>query len=47
MTTSVRRSTVIDMRRRGLDAVTRASPHYFVTDEEIDRAVTAVAEIAS
>lgn len=47
VTASPRRSTVIDMQRRGLDAVTRASPHYFVTDDEIDRAVAAVAEIAS
>lgn len=46
VTTSVRRSAVIDMQRRGLDAVSRASPHYFVTDDEIDRAVAAVAEIA-
>ncbi|MQA16695.1 MAG: aminotransferase class V-fold PLP-dependent enzyme [Pseudonocardiaceae bacterium] len=46
VTTSTRRSAVIDMDRRGIDAVTRASPHYFVCDAEIDRAVAAVAEIA-
>ncbi|MGH4018299.1 MAG: aminotransferase class V-fold PLP-dependent enzyme [Pseudonocardiaceae bacterium] len=46
VTTSVRRSAVIDMDRRGMGAVTRASPHYFVTDDELDRAVAAVAEIA-
>ncbi len=46
VTTSVRRSAMIDMDRRGIDAVTRASPHYFVSDGEIDRAVAAVAEIA-
>lgn len=45
VTTSTRASTRIDMERRDLAAVTRASPHYFVSDEEIDRAVDAVAEI--
>lgn len=46
VTTSTRASTMIDMDRRGIDAVTRASPHYFVSDGELDRAVAAVAEIA-
>ncbi len=46
VTTSVRGSAVIDMDRRGIDAVTRASPHYFVSDGELDRTVAAVAEIA-
>lgn len=46
VTTSMRRSAMIDMDRRSIDAVTRASPHYFVSDGEIDRAVAAVAEIA-
>lgn len=46
VTTSVRGSAVIDMDRRGIAAVTRASPHYFVSDGELDRTVAAVAEIA-
>jgi len=36
----------LDIDRRGMGAVTRVSPHYFVTDDELDRAVTVVAEIA-
>lgn len=46
VTTSLRRSTVIDMDRRDIAAMTRASPHYFVSDDELDQAVHAVAEIA-
>lgn len=46
VTTSVRGSAMIDMDRRGIAAVTRASPHYFVSDGELDRTVAAVAEIA-
>ncbi|GAB2863565.1 aminotransferase class V-fold PLP-dependent enzyme [Lentzea nigeriaca] len=39
VTVSQRGSTMIDMTRRGLDEVVRASPHYFVTPEEIDQAL--------
>ena len=35
-------STLLDMRARGLDSVVRASPHYFVTPEQVDEAVAAV-----
>jgi selenocysteine lyase/cysteine desulfurase len=42
VTVSPAESSLIDMTRRGLDAVVRASPHYFVSPEQIDRAVTAV-----
>ena len=35
-------STRLDMEARGLDALVRLSPHYFNTEDEIDRAVTAV-----
>jgi selenocysteine lyase/cysteine desulfurase len=42
VTVSPAESSLIDMTRRGLDAVVRASPHYFVSSEQIDRAVTAV-----
>lgn len=38
-------NTRIDMGRRGLPAVVRASPHYFVSDEQIDRFVAAVAAL--
>jgi cysteine desulfurase/selenocysteine lyase len=39
VTVSQKGSTLIDMTRRGLDEVVRASPHYFVTPEEIDQAL--------
>jgi cysteine desulfurase / selenocysteine lyase len=39
-------SALIDMTRRGLDAVVRASPHYFVSPAQIDEAVTAVRSLA-
>lgn len=39
VTVSQSGSTLIDMTRRGLDEVVRASPHYFVTPEEIDQAL--------
>ena len=39
-------STLIDMTRRGLDGVVRASPHYFVTPEEIDQALERISRSA-
>lgn len=42
---SVRTSTQLDMSARGLDSVVRASPHYFVSPDQIDQAVSAVAAI--
>jgi cysteine desulfurase len=39
--------TLLDMSRRGLDAVVRASPHYFVSDEQLDEAVQAVRTVAA
>ncbi|RYJ04660.1 MAG: aminotransferase class V-fold PLP-dependent enzyme, partial [Actinomycetales bacterium] len=42
---SVRTSTRLDMTARGLDAVVRASPHYFVGPDQLDRAVGAVASL--
>jgi cysteine desulfurase / selenocysteine lyase len=45
VTVSPARSTLIDMTRRGLDAVVRASPHCFVSPEQIDQAVAAVRAI--
>ena len=38
-------STRLDMTRRGLDAVVRASPHYFVSPDDLDRAAEAVAAV--
>ncbi|AYJ48779.1 aminotransferase class V-fold PLP-dependent enzyme [Rhodococcus sp. P1Y] len=42
VTVSHRRSTLKDMNRRGLDSVIRASPHYFVTFEQLDLMVAAL-----
>lgn len=42
VTVSHRRSTLVDMNQRGLDSVIRASPHYFVTFEQLDRMVEAL-----
>jgi cysteine desulfurase/selenocysteine lyase len=39
-------STRLDMTERGLPAVVRASPHYFVSPDDIERAVDAVAAIS-
>jgi cysteine desulfurase / selenocysteine lyase len=46
VTVSGRSSTRYDMTERGLEAVVRASPHYFVSDAQIDAAVAAVAVLA-
>ncbi|MGB3369521.1 MAG: aminotransferase class V-fold PLP-dependent enzyme [Rhodococcus sp. (in: high G+C Gram-positive bacteria)] len=42
VTVSHRRSTLVDMNQRGLDAVIRASPHYFVTFGQLDEMVAAL-----
>jgi selenocysteine lyase/cysteine desulfurase len=39
-------STRLDMTARGLEAVVRASPHYFVSPEDLERAVEAVAAVS-
>ncbi|WP_041540274.1 aminotransferase class V-fold PLP-dependent enzyme [Catenulispora acidiphila] len=41
-----RSSTFHDMARRGLTELVRASPHYFVTEPQLDAAAEAVAELA-
>lgn len=38
-------STVLDMDRRGLDSVVRASPHYFVSPDDLAAAVSAVGRL--
>jgi selenocysteine lyase/cysteine desulfurase len=40
-------STRLDMTERGLPAVVRASPHYFVSPEDLEAAVEAVARISA
>ncbi len=42
VTVSHRQSTLVDMNQRGLDAVVRASPHYFVTLGQLDEMVEAL-----
>jgi cysteine desulfurase len=42
VTVSFAGSTRLDMEARGLDAVVRASPHYFVSFDDLDRAIGAV-----
>jgi selenocysteine lyase/cysteine desulfurase len=46
VTVSGRASTRLDMSRRDLDAVVRASVHYYNTEEELDRLCSAVGELA-
>jgi cysteine desulfurase len=45
VTVSGRASTLLDMDRRALPAVVRASPHCFVSPEQVDQAVAAVAAL--
>lgn len=47
VTVSRNTSTLFDMRSRGLSAVVRASPHYFVRPDQLDSAITAIAVIAA
>ncbi|USX51729.1 aminotransferase class V-fold PLP-dependent enzyme [Lentzea sp. HUAS12] len=46
VTVSQRGSTLLDMTRRRLDEVVRASPHYFVTPDEVDQALEIIGEVA-
>ena len=39
---SDRGSTLLDMQERGLDDIVRASPHYYNTEEEVERLVAAI-----
>jgi cysteine desulfurase len=44
---SSRSSTLLDMTDRGLDALVRASPHYFVSEGQLEEAAAAVSELIS
>ncbi|MEE2031617.1 aminotransferase class V-fold PLP-dependent enzyme [Rhodococcus chondri] len=46
VTVSHRSSTLLDMSARRLDAVVRASPHYFVSPADVDRFLASVRELA-
>ncbi|HET8994108.1 MULTISPECIES: aminotransferase class V-fold PLP-dependent enzyme [unclassified Rhodococcus (in: high G+C Gram-positive bacteria)] len=46
VTVSSRSSTLLDMSQRKLDAVVRASPHYFVSPADVDRFLAAVRSLA-
>ncbi|MFD1147450.1 aminotransferase class V-fold PLP-dependent enzyme [Saccharothrix hoggarensis] len=46
VTVSGASSALLDMTRRGLDEVVRASPHYFVEPAQVDQAVEAVAAVS-
>jgi len=43
--TSRRTSTLLDMTERGIDALIRASVHYYNTEEEVDRLIGAIASL--
>ena len=45
VTVSTGPSTLLDMTARGLPAVVRASPHYFVSPEDLEQAVRAVEDL--
>ncbi len=46
VSTALVSSARIDMEERGLDEVVRASVHYYNTEDEIDRLVASIAELA-
>ena len=45
VTVSGRASTLLDMDARGIESLVRASPHYFVSDDQLDHAAAAVASL--
>ena len=45
VTVSSRSSTLLDMTDRSLEAVVRASPHYFVSEEQLEQTAAAVSEL--
>ena len=47
VSTTVAEHNPLDTEERGIHPLVRFSPHYYNTEAEIDRAVAAVAELAS
>ena len=47
MSVTVRGSTYLDMAARRIDAMIRASVHYYNTEEELDRFLGLVRRLAS
>ncbi len=47
VSTSSPPSTLLDAKRRALPVIVRASPHYYNTEGEVDRATTVIAKLAS
>jgi selenocysteine lyase/cysteine desulfurase len=47
VTVSGRSSTLLDMTDRGFETLVRASPHYFVSEEQLEAASAAVSELIS
>jgi cysteine desulfurase/selenocysteine lyase len=45
VTVTGRTSTLLDMDARGIESLVRASPHYFVADEQLEEAAAAVASL--
>jgi selenocysteine lyase/cysteine desulfurase len=45
VTVSAQSSTLLDMSSRGLTSLVRASPHYFVSDEQLAEAAAAIREL--
>ena len=46
VSTSSPSSTLLDAKRRALPAIVRASPHYYNTDDEIDRLTIVIRKLA-
>ena len=40
-------STLLDAKRRALPVIVRASPHYYNTEDEIDRLTTMIGKLAA
>ena len=47
VTVSGRSSTLLDMTDRGYEGLVRASPHYFVSEGQLEEAAAAVSELIS
>jgi len=47
VSTSSPASTLLDAQRRALPVIVRASPHYYNTEDEIDRLTTVIQKLAA